>query len=120
MARGVARGDIWLYRFAPPDKRRPVLVLSRPAALARLRTAVVAPISSTIHELPSEVPIGVDQGLKAPSVANLDHILTVEQADLRQWLGRLDASQMRLVCQAAAVALGCDDGAPAEPRTRSR
>ncbi len=109
MARGVNRGDIWLYRFAPPHKRRPVLVLSRPAALARLRTAVVAPITSTVHGLPSEVPVGTEQGLKGPSVVNLDHILTVEKTDLQKWLGRLDAAEMRRVCQAAAVALACDD-----------
>lgn len=109
MARRVARGDLWLYRFAPPDKRRPVLVLSRPAALARLRTAIVAPISTTAHELPSEVAVGVEHGLKAPSVVNCDHLLTVEQKDLRQWLGRLDADKMRWVCRAIAVALACDD-----------
>jgi len=107
MARGVARGDVWLYRFALPDKRRPVLVLSRPAALARLRTAIVAPITTTIHGLPSEVQVGPDDGLKADSVVNLDHLYTVPKEDLRQWLGRLDEPRMRSVCAAVEVALGC-------------
>lgn len=107
MARRVARGDIWLFGFAPPDKRRPVLVLSRPAALERLRTAVVAPITSTVHGLPSEVPVGVDRGLKAPSVVNLDHLFTVSQAELRQWVGRLDDARMEALCGALAIAMGC-------------
>src|SRR5687768_1651301 len=55
VARRVSRGDIWLYRFAPPDKRRPVLVLSRQAALAVMDTALVAGITSTRRGLPTEV-----------------------------------------------------------------
>lgn len=106
MARAVTRGDLWLYRFAAPDKRRPVLVLSRPAALARLRTAIVAPITTTFHGLPSEVRVGPADGLKAESVVNTDHLLTVEKTDLKVWLGRLDERRMRDVCLAAEVALG--------------
>ncbi len=108
MAREVARGDIWMYRFASPDKRRPVVVLSRPAALRLLRTAVVAPVTSTIHGLPSEVRVGVEDGLKNASVVNLDHIYTVSQDDLRQWVGHLDAPRMAEVCAAMNVALNCD------------
>lgn len=107
MARQVARGDIWLYRFAAPDKRRPVLVLSRPAALAHLRTAIVAPITSTIHGLPSELAVGIEDGLKAASVVNFDHVYTVPQAELRTWLGRLDERRMHAACDAVVVALGC-------------
>ena len=107
MARRVARGDIWLYRFAPPDKRRPVLVLSREAALVRIRTAIVAPITSTIRGLPSEVRLGVEQGLKGECAANLDHLMTVPQDDLRLWVGRMGDECMREVCAAAEVALGC-------------
>lgn len=107
MAGEVARGDIWLYAFARPDKRRPVLVLSRPAALARLRTAVVAPITSTVRGIPSEVRVGNEVGLKGDSVVNLDHLYTVEQEDLRKWVGRLQEDRMRDVCEALAVAMGC-------------
>jgi mRNA interferase MazF len=96
-----------MYRFASPDKRRPVVVLSRPAALRWLRTAVVAPVTSTIHGLPSEVSVGVDDGLRNPSVVNLDHIYTVPQDDLRQWVGQLDAGRMAEVCAAINVALSC-------------
>ena len=107
MARGIERGDIWLYRFAKPDKRRPVLVLSRPAALALLRSAIVAPITSTIHGVPSELRVGVADGLKGACAVNFDHLLTVDQADLRQYVGRLDERRMREACAAIEIALGC-------------
>jgi mRNA interferase MazF len=96
-----------MFRFAAPDKRRPVLVLSRQRALAHLRTAVVAPITTAIRGLPSEVHVGVDDGLKTPSVVNLDHLYTVPQAELRRYLGHLDEKRMRDVCEAVEVALGC-------------
>ncbi len=96
-----------MFRFAAPDKRRPVLVLSRQRALAHLRTAVVAPITTAIRGLPSEVHVGVDDGLKMPSVVNLDHLYTVPQAELRRYLGHLDDKRMREVCEAVEVALGC-------------
>ena len=107
MAGGVSRGDIWLYRFARPDKRRPVLVLSRQRALDHLRTAVVAPITTSAHGLPSEVVVGVAEGLKQTCVVNLDHLYTVVQADLAKFVGVLDAKKMDAVCSALAVALGC-------------
>jgi mRNA interferase MazF len=107
MAREVTRGDIWLYRFGRPDKQRPVLVLSRQAALRQIRTAVVAPITTAIRGLPSEVRVGVEDGLKGDCVVNFDHLYTVPQQELRRWLGRLDQRRMREVCGAVEVALGC-------------
>ena len=53
MARSVNRGEIWMYRFKAPDKRRPVLVLSRPEVIELLHTVMVAPITSTIHVVAS-------------------------------------------------------------------
>jgi len=105
--RTIARGDIWQYRFAKPDKRRPVLVLSRQVALDHLRTALIAPITTTIRGLPSEVLLTVDDGLKQECVANLDHILSVRQSALRKYVGHLDEPRLREVCRAAAIALGC-------------
>jgi mRNA interferase MazF len=85
-----------------------VVVLSRDAALRTLRTAIVAPITITIRGLPSEVRVGIAEGLKAESAINLDHIYTVGKEDLRQWLGQLSPARMNEVCRAAEVALGCD------------
>ena len=103
----VARSDIWQCRFAPPDKQRPVLVLSRQVALDHLHTALIAPITTTIRGLPSEVALGVDDGLKQACVANLDHILSVRRGDLRKYVGHLDEARMREACRAAAIALYC-------------
>lgn len=107
MARRIARGEIWLHRFAAPDKRRPVVVVSRNDALEVMGSAIVAPITSTIRGLPSEVPVGVDHGLKTPSVVNLDHVQTVRQADLQKFVGALSPELMLDVCRALGVATGC-------------
>jgi len=107
MARRVARGEIWLYTFKSPDKRRPVLVLTRPEVIPLLRTVMVAPITSTIRGAPSEVLLGVEAGLKGPSAVNLDHVQTVEQASLRHYLGSLSPTRMKEVCRALALATGC-------------
>ncbi len=107
MARELNRGEIWLYTFKAPDKRRPVLIISRQAAIRFLRTVVVAPVTSTIHGSPAEVEVGFDEGLKHRSAVNLDHIQTVDKSLLRQFVGTLDAAAMRKVCRAVAVATGC-------------
>ena len=101
------RGEIWQYRFRAPDKRRPVLVLTRQEVLPLLRTAMVAPITSTIRGLPSEVSVGVDEGLKHDSAINLDHVQTVEQHLLHRYVGTVSEVKMRKVCRALALATGC-------------
>lgn len=108
MARGVNRGEVWLYAFASPDKRRPVVVLSRQEVIGLLHTVMVAPITSTIRGAPSEVIVGPDDGLKRECAVNLDHVQTVEKARLRTFVGSLRAERMRAVCRALAVATGCD------------
>jgi len=109
MARAVNRGEIWSYRFKSPDKRRPVLVLTRQEVIPLLHTVMVAPISSTIYGAPSEVVIGVDHGLKRPSAINLDHVQTVERARLAHYGGSVSPATMKAVCRALAVASGCVD-----------
>ena len=104
---GPRRGEIWLYRFSPPDKRRPVVVLTRSDVLPLLRTAMVAPITSTIRGLPSEVTVGVDEGLKNDSAINCDHIQTVQQRLLHRYVGSLSDEKMHQVCRALAIATGC-------------
>lgn len=107
MAERVNRGEIWLFTFKPPDKRRPVLVLTRQEVIGLLSTVMVAPITSAIRGAPSEVLIGVDEGLKAPSAINLDHVQTVERRQLSHYIGSLSREKMTAVCRALAVATGC-------------
>lgn len=97
-----------MYEFRRPDKVRPVVVLSRADAIAVLHTVMVAPVTSTVRGIPSEVVIGVDEGLKHPSAINLDHVQTVEQSRLIRPLGRLRPAALQAVCDALAIALGCD------------
>jgi mRNA interferase MazF len=109
MAREVARGEIWLYRFRHPDKRRPVVVLTRDNVIDLLADVMVAPVSSTIRGAPSEVVLGPDEGLKQPSAANLDRVQTIEKARLERYIGRLSSTKQRAVCRALAIATGCAD-----------
>ncbi|HWW95111.1 MAG TPA: type II toxin-antitoxin system PemK/MazF family toxin [Vicinamibacteria bacterium] len=108
MAREVSRGEIWRYRFSAPDKRRPVLVLTRPEVIGLLHTVMVAPVTSTIRGAPSEVVVGVKEGLKHESAVNLDHVQTVERARLTSYVGHLGPDRMREVCRALSIAVGCD------------
>lgn len=107
MASGVRRGEIWLYSLAAPDKRRPVLVLSRQKAIEMLRTVLVAPITSAIHGSPAEVLVGVDEGLKHDCAVNLDQVQTVDQGKLHHFVGSLRPGKMDAVCRALQVATGC-------------
>ncbi len=101
------RGEIWQYRFRGPNKRRPVVILTRQEVLPLLGTAMVAPITSTIRGLPSEVIVGIDEGLKHESAINLDHVQTVEQGRLHGFVGSLSDAKMRRVCRALSLATGC-------------
>ena len=108
MAREVSRGDIWRYRFSASDKQRPVLVLTRQEVIGLLHTVMVAPVTSTIRGAPSEVVVGVKEGLKHESAVNLDHVQTVERARLTGYVGQLGPDRMREVCRALSIAVGCD------------
>ena len=72
IARGqIARGEVRLYQFAAPDKKRPALVLTRNSAIAYLSTVTVAPVTSTIRGVPSEVVLNEEDGMKSPCAVNL-------------------------------------------------
>ena len=107
MARRIERGEIWSYRFKSPDKRRPVLILTRAEVIPLLHTVMVAPITSTRRGAPSEVDVGTDEGLKKDSAINLDHVQTVEQDRLVGYIGSLAPAKMQQVCRALAIATGC-------------
>jgi mRNA interferase MazF len=107
MAERIARGEIWFYKFNHPDKSRPVLVLTRQDVIELLHTVMVAPITSTIRGAPSEVIVGIEEGLKRDSAVNLDHVQTVEKARMSRRLGQISREKMQAVCHGLAVATGC-------------
>ena len=110
MASGIARGDVRLYQFAPPDKNRPVVVLTRDSAIAYLSTVTVAPITSTIRGVPSEVVLSEEDGMKAPCAVNLHNAVTVSQQRLGRRVARIGSLRMSEVCTALRFSLGCDPG----------
>jgi len=85
-----------------------VLILTRSSAIPYLSRVTVAPISSTIRGIPSEVALGVEDGMRQPCAANLHNVITVSQQVLGRRLTELSPRRMREVCAALAFALGCD------------
>jgi mRNA interferase MazF len=109
----VSRGEIWQFSFPSPDKRRPVLVLTRQQLIPHLHTVTVAPITSTIRGIPSEVVIGPECGLRTMSAINLDHLATVPIAGLRSFVGTVSVNVFEEEIRAALLfALGFDDTGP--------
>jgi len=109
VARGkVSRGDVRLYLFDPPDKRRPVVVLTRASAIGYLSTVTVAPVTSTIRSVPSEVVLNEDDGMKVPCAVNLHNVVTVSQNRLGRRVAQLSSSRMGEICAALRFSLGCD------------
>lgn len=108
MAGGIERGDVRLYRFPPPDKERPVLILTRGSAIPYLTRVTVAPITSTIRGVPSEVALDAEDGMRQSCVVNLHNVMTVAQQSLGRRLTQLRPRRMEEVCAALTFALGCD------------
>jgi len=110
VAARIARGDIRLYSFAPPDKQRPVVVLTRDSAIAYLSSVTVAPITSAIRGVPSEVVLNEEDGMKAPCAVNLHNPVTVSQDRLGKRVAQLSSLRTNEICAALRFSLGCDIG----------
>lgn len=108
MAAEIARGDIRLYHFPPPDRTRPIVVLTRSSAVRYLATVTVAPVTSTIRGVPSEVLLDESDGMKAPCAVNLHNVITVSQRNLGRRVSQLSPARMGEVCAAIRFSLGCD------------
>jgi mRNA interferase MazF len=104
----IARGEVRLCQFAPPDKKQPALVLTRNSAIAYLSTVTVAPVTSTIRGVPSEVVLNEEDGMKFPCVVNLHNAVTVSQQRLGKRVAQLSPARMSEVCAALRFSLGCD------------
>ena len=103
-----ARGEVWWCEL-PDIGRRPVVVLSRDPAIPRLRRTLVAPCTTTVRGLPSEVVLNPDDDpVPQRSAVNLDSVESVSVGVLVGRLGRLSDQRMRQVCTALAVAVACD------------
>jgi mRNA interferase MazF len=100
------RGEVRWYRFSQPDKKRPVVILTRDSALEFLGEVTVAPITSTIRDIPSEVLLTRQDGMPKHCAANLDHVQTVSKGKIGALITTLDAEKMHELRSALLFALG--------------
>lgn len=102
-----ARGDVWWCEL-PEIGRRPVVVLSRDAAIPRLRRALVGPCTTIVRGIPTEVLLEPpDDPVPLVSVVNLDSVESVSVGTLVERLGRLGDERMGQICEALEVAVDC-------------
>ena len=99
------RGEIRWYQFKSPDKKRPVLILTRNSILDYLNEVTVAPITSTIRDIPSEVFLSKQDGVRNACVISLDHIQTVSKSRLGSLITTLPEERLAEVRSAIAFAL---------------
>jgi mRNA interferase MazF len=100
------RGEVRWYRFAAPDKRRPVLLLTHDSALEYLGEVTVAPVTSTIRNIPTEVVLTPDDGMPRECAVNLDHMQTVDKSKIGGLVTTLGSPRMAEVRAALLFALG--------------
>lgn len=103
------RGDVRWHRFRPPDKRRPVLVLTRDSAGPYLNEVTVAPVTTRVRNVPSEVLLGPDDGMPQECAVNLHHLQTVPKSSVGRVITHLGPARMAEVRAALLFALGFED-----------
>jgi mRNA interferase MazF len=101
----VKRGEIRWYTFAAPDKRRPVLILTRDSILQYLGEVTVAPTSTTVREIPSEVFLSEGDGMHQDCAINCDHIQTVSKGKIGALITHLSPAHMSAVARAITFSL---------------
>jgi mRNA interferase MazF len=99
------RGEIRWYKFKAPDKKRPVLILTRDSILEYLGEVTLAPITSTIRDIPSEVFLSRDDGLLRDCAVNCDHIQTVSKGKIGSLITTLSMEKLKQVRRAILFAL---------------
>ncbi|MDT5261125.1 MAG: mRNA interferase MazF [Acidobacteriota bacterium] len=103
------QGDVYWHTFRAPDKRRPVVILTRNSAIPLLTGITVAPLTTTIRGIPSEVLLtAAEDGVSTDCAVNTDNLQTVQKASLGTYLTHLSLEKMREVRAAIEFALGFD------------
>ena len=104
------RGEIRWYKFVRPDKKRPVLILTRDSVLQYLGEVTVAPITTTVRDVPSEVFLSKADGMPRDCAVNCDHLQTVSKGKIGSLITSLTTEKMIEVSRAIGFAL--DIGPP--------
>lgn len=99
-------GEIRWYKFKKPDKKRPVLILTRDSAVDYLGEITVAPITTTIRDIPTEVLLSKDDGMQKDCCINLDHIQTVSKGKIGSLIATLKEQKLLQVREAILFAFG--------------
>ena len=99
------RGEIRWYKVKNPDKRRPVLILTRDSILEYLGEVTIAPITSTIREIPSEVLLTHEDGMRKDCAINCDHIQTVSKNKIGPVITTLHQNKLKRLSKAIWFAL---------------
>lgn len=102
----VAQAELWLME-TPNEKRRPVLVVSRDESIPVLNNIVVAPVTSTLRDIPTCIPVGPEHGIDHDSVATFDNLAAVPKTVLTTRLGRLGTRGRRQICEALDALANC-------------
>ena len=106
MGRAMKRGEVRWYKFSKPDKNRPVVILTRDSALDFLGEVTVAPITSTIRDIPTEVLLTKEDGMPKECVVNLDHMQTVSKGKIGPLITTLSLTKLSELRSALLFALG--------------
>jgi len=105
MARLLKRGEVRWYTFGMPDKRRPVVILTRDSVIEYLGEITVAPVTSAIRDIPTEVVLSRQDGMPQDCAVNCDHIQTVATGKIGPAITTLPPDKMEQVRLAIAFAL---------------
>jgi len=99
------RGEVRWYKFDPPDKRRPVVLLTRDSVVEYLGEITVAPVTSVVRDIPTQVLLSEQDGMPRECAVNCDHVQTVAKGKIGPTITTLPADKMEEVRQAIAFAL---------------
>jgi len=100
-----AQGEVWWAEAE--DKRRPVLIVTRNEGIPVLTWLVVAPVTRTVRNIPTEVSLDASEGLPEPCAAAFDNLQPIRRSFLTQRVGRLDETRRSELCRALAALADC-------------
>lgn len=101
------QGDLWLLSDTRSGKARPALIVTRDRAIPVLDAVTVAPVTTTIRQIPTSIPVGGEQGLSRDSVASFDNLDVVPKSMLVRRLGELGPGAETLICRALEAMADC-------------
>lgn len=106
----IRRGEVRWYKFRQPDKKRPVVILTRDSALEFLGEVTIAPVTTRIREIPAEVALSPEDGMPRACAVNLDHVQTVSRGKVGALITTLSERRLKEIRQALLFALGFESG----------